>query len=305
MVKKKYVIYTIITGKYNEVLQPLCTDDRFDYVLFSNDFKESQIGVWQIRNIPKPAEIEPSDNKRLSRYPKSHPETMLSEYKASLYMDANVQIADQWVYDRVVELSEKNVDYAGIKLIVSDRDDIYRHSYDICMVCAENDVNAIEEMHALYKDGYPEHYGLNENNIIFRKHTDKMKAVDELWWKWIVNYSFRDQFSFMYSLWKYNIPIVYFLPQGEDSRNSDHFKYIVHNTNPNVARNKWVRQGVLEKLRNKCRKLSDYHRERYCRQWVRICKMPHPKQALVVCGLFATIINIPLILINVIKKIKK
>jgi hypothetical protein len=53
------------------------------------------------------------------------------------------------------------------------------------------------------KDGFPENYGLFENNIIYREHHDKdvIKIMDEWWW-WVKYYSRRDQLSFIYVLWK-------------------------------------------------------------------------------------------------------
>ena len=104
----KFVVFTVLTGNYEAVQQPALTDSRFDYVLFTNDV-QSSAGVWSVRPIP---EVITGDNKRLSRYPKTHPETLLADYKASLYLDANIQIRDQWVYDRVVELYEKGVEFA-------------------------------------------------------------------------------------------------------------------------------------------------------------------------------------------------
>lgn len=43
-----YVVYTVLTAGYENVLQPLVLNERFDYVLFSNDFSEDSVGVWQI-----------------------------------------------------------------------------------------------------------------------------------------------------------------------------------------------------------------------------------------------------------------
>lgn len=282
-----------MTGGYEGIVQPLAIDERFDYILFSNDFKENNIGVWQIRPIP--AVVDLDDNKRLSRYPKSHPEEMLSEYEASLYMDANIQISDQWVYERFIELANKKIDYAGIKLLCTGRDDIYRHAYDMCVMRVENDINAIRQMHALYKNGFPEHYGLNENNIIFRSHTEKMKQADEEWWWWITNYSFRDQFSYMYCLWKHGIKRYFFLPEGEDSRNSNHFIYIAHNDSAGVVNKKWLTLGFFERKRNRCRTHSNYHYAKFCEQWVILCKMPCPRACLFVWGIVTYILMYPLI----------
>lgn len=282
----KYVVYTVLTGGYEDVLQPLVCDSRFDYILFSNDYSEERIGIWQIRPIPPIVDL--SDNKRLSRYPKSHPESMLAEYNASLYIDANIQIADKWVYNRCIELAEQMVNVAGIKLLYTGRDDIYRHAYDMCMLGYEHDMDAIRQMSALYKKGFPEHFGLNENNIIFRSHSVKMKHVDEEWWWWIRNYSFRDQFSFMFCIWKYQIPMAYFLPDGEDSHNSVHFIFHHHYDSPRVVSKKQMKSGFFERKRNICRRLKY---DKYCEHWVKICKMPFPRISLFVWGVFVCIIN--------------
>lgn len=45
---KDFVIYTVLVGGYDDVLQPKVVDDRFDYILFSNDFKETKQGIWNI-----------------------------------------------------------------------------------------------------------------------------------------------------------------------------------------------------------------------------------------------------------------
>ena len=243
---KRFVIYTVITGEYEKVLQPKVVDKRFDYILFTDNKSSKKEGVWTVRNITIENNL---DKIRLSRFPKTHPVSLLSDYYASLYIDANIQIQDEWIYLRIVELVEKGIEYAGVKLILTGRDCIYDHAFDMCVVNAEHDYTAIKQCHELYLRGFPPHFGLNENNLIFRVHNDSIRKLGEEWWYWIMNYSCRDQFSFMYCLWKYNIHLNYLLPVGEDSRNSNHFIYVVHNNNPIVAKRKWKKKGVFEKVR--------------------------------------------------------
>lgn len=288
MEHNKYVVYTVMAGKYGEIHQPLTLDKRFDYILFSNDYT-GNIGVWQVRSIPK---VLLNDNKRLSRYPKSHPEELLSEYTSSLYIDANIIISDSWVYERCIKLTNKGIDIAGIKLVIADRDCIYRHAYDMCVVGVEHDYVALRHMHALYKMGYPQHFGLNENNIIFRTHNEKMKMVDEEWWWWIRNYSFRDQLSYMFCLWKYGINRVFFMPEGEDSHNSKHFKFVPHNTDKNIYNKKIIHMGPYERIRNRCRTFSPELNIKFCEQWVKLCKFPLPFLVLNVWGIYAVILII-------------
>lgn len=237
-----------MTGGYDQILQPLVTDNRFDFILFSNDYNCESLGIWKIRHIP---EVVINDDKRLSRYPKTHPESLLSEYEYSLYMDANIQIKDSWIYNRFMDLVEKKEVFAGIKLVLTGRDCIYEHAYDMSVIHVEHDYNAVIQCNALYKNKFPRNFGLNENNIIFRHHDSQMQKADEEWWSWIKKYSFRDQFSYMYCLWKYNIKTSYFFPIGEDAHNSSHVNFITHNNDEKVAKKKWLKKSIYEKLRCK------------------------------------------------------
>lgn len=289
------MIYTVMAGKYGKVLQPLVTDDSFDYILFSNDLSGT-VGVWKVRPIPCAIQ---NDNKRLSRYPKTHPVSLLSDYSASLYLDANIQIVDSWVYDRFRQLVELNdVNIAGIQLVYTGRDCVYYHSYDMCVMKAEHDYNAIVQMHALRRLGFPEHWGLNENNLIWRRHNKFVEEIDDEWWWWITNYSYRDQFSYMYCLWKFKEKRHFFLPVGETTTNSVHFNRIYHNDDPVVASKKWVRNGFFEFIRNKCRTINDNTYRSCAEQYVFISKLPLPRVSLFVWGLFAMLFYIPVFIIK-------
>ncbi len=266
----KFVVYTVLVGNYDDILQPKVVDSRFDYILFTNNTISDNLGVWKPKEFPLAIE---NDNIRFSRYPKSHPESLLSDYAASLYIDANIQIQDQWVYDRFVELYNQEVEYAGIQLIISGDDCIYEHTLEICQKAMEHDYMGIKQSHRLFELGFPSHYGLNENNVIFRMHTEKMKNTDEEWWWWIVNYSFRDQFSYMYCLRKYNVSINYFLPKGEDTRNGTHFKLFKHDNN-RIRKIKFPQRSLFERLRLRSRSLSPPQKSK--EMWLKSIKSSYP-----------------------------
>ena len=46
-------IYTSVVGSYDDIRQPLIIDERFDYVLFTDNVTVDRIGVWQVRPIPQ------------------------------------------------------------------------------------------------------------------------------------------------------------------------------------------------------------------------------------------------------------
>ena len=39
----KFAIYTALIGGYDSIRQPLVIDDRFDYILFTDEVKEKKI----------------------------------------------------------------------------------------------------------------------------------------------------------------------------------------------------------------------------------------------------------------------
>lgn len=297
---KKYVIYTVMVGGYEDVFQPLVVDDRFDFILFSNDFNDETIGVWQVRPIPTDV-CDKNDNKRLSRYPKSHPETMLHEYEYSLYIDANLQIINEWIYARFIELVNNNVEFAGVQLVLIGRDCIYDHAYDMCNMRVVHDYDALKQLHELNQKGFPRHFGLNENNFIFRMHTERMKLVDEEWWMWIKNFTYRDQLSYMYCLWKYKVSLFYFLPQGMDTGNGTYIRRIEHNSRDRVSRTKFLQLGLLEECRRRCRT----QRSQYLKDWHNIYQYRNPVLINVLWGFYHTILDAPYFLFKLIRLQRK
>lgn len=243
---KKYVIYTVMTGGYDKILQPLIVDDRFDYVLFSNDFEEKKIGVWQVRPIPYDCE----DLTRLSRYPKMHPEELLSSYKASLYMDANLQITSSELYNRIVELYDEDVDWAGIKHPY--RDCIFDEAYSVYGLDNENVI--FRWCHRLRKENYPRHRGMFENNIIYRRHNERTKVADEKWWNLYMNFTRRDQLTLMYVLWQMpDIKTAYLLPPNENAWNSNNVRILKHRKKSQQGGRRSLKQSFLEHARCRCR----------------------------------------------------
>ncbi len=110
----KYVIYTVITGGFDELKQPAVIDGRFDYVCFTDNDNgniRKDDGVWQVRFF----DFQTANPRLKSRYPKVFPDKLLPGYDASLYIDGNIQITSQKVYDRCIELLGQGVEWGGSK----------------------------------------------------------------------------------------------------------------------------------------------------------------------------------------------
>lgn len=261
--QKKYAIYTAMVGGYDEIMQPLVVDDRFDYIIFSNEITEDNIGIWQVRRI----EYTNSDNTRICRYVKTHPEELLLGYDFSIWMDANIQIFTTYIYQRAIELNEQGV------LISSmwhpTRNCIYDEAFAVVNMMVEHEDVVVRWCHQLRKEGFPRQKGLCETNVVFRKHhIGLISEISTMWWHCIEKYSRRDQLSFNYVLWKLEIPCHYMFGEGINARNTEHLHLVMHK---NVRHNHCPigkNEAWLMRYCWKNKAMNDYVAEVYYRLYI-------------------------------------
>lgn len=217
------VIYTVITGGYDTIRQPLILDNRYTYICFSNDFSEEQIGIWEIRKIP----LIVNNNQRLSRYPKIKPHELLEEFDYSIYMDANLVIAKAGFYKHIERLIEQNQLLAGIKN--GWRDCLYEEGFRCILSKLDTPSKIISGMRFIYGEGFPRNYGMYEANIIFRNHRNQ-KVVKQcnMWWEMVQKYARRDQLSFSYTIWRCELPWCYIFPDGSNTHNNSNIIFYEH-----------------------------------------------------------------------------
>ena len=234
----KFAIYTACIGGYDNIVQPEVIDDRFDYYLFTDDVEGKQIGVWQVRQV----DYANPDKTRIARYVKTHPHELLPEYDATLWMDANIQIISQKIYERFEELYRKNYDLASICHPFRDciYDEAFEVSYSKQYGRLEHDNIAVNWCSHIFREQYPSHNGLFETGILFRMNSEDVAIANNLWWECIDLYSKRDQLSCNYVVWIYRLKTDYFLPKGEYAEKSSNVRYICHDR---VARRKHIVSG--------------------------------------------------------------
>lgn len=220
---KRIAIYSAIVGNYDEIIQPLYIDDRFDYILFSNDISEKQVGVWKIQSIPY---TNPTQTK-IARWVKTHPEELLPDYVCSIWIDANLQISSSYIYSKTIDLFYSGALISSMKHPV--RDCVYDEATEILALGLDHEQTIVKWIHRLKKESFPSHFGLFETGILFRTHKNQLiKQFDGIWWNCILTNSKRDQLSFTYALNKTGLRCTYILPEEENIRHSTHFNYISH-----------------------------------------------------------------------------
>ncbi len=261
----KYVVFSAIIGEYDKILQPLVVDDRFDYIVFSDHLLEPNKGVWQVRRIEYNNPIQT----KIARYVKTHPEELLPEYDASLWLDANIRITDSHVYDKFFELIDQGVGVAGVKH--PECDCVYDELFRILDYRYESESIVVKWGNYLKRRGYVKHAGLYETGLLFRIHTmPSIMLMDKLWWQYVEHYSKRDQVSFPVALSDCDLKCGLFIPEGQTVRNYEGTEYLQHNNerskfNPN-AKKAWLMHHYYKHHEDKD-KVANLYYWCYGRKW--------------------------------------
>lgn len=199
--KARHVVYTCVTNDYddlNEIACPRYTAEDWDYVCFSDNpalVERKTLGVWEVR----PLVFTELDGTRNNRWHKTHPHVLFPEYEDSLYVDANINFLTSYVFDRIQEWQADM-----IQPIHHYRDCLYHESEWISARGLDDELLK-KQLEIFRSERFPEHFGLFENNVLYRKHHQpEIMAMMEDWWGWIRDYCRRDQVSLMYVLWKHH-----------------------------------------------------------------------------------------------------
>ena len=235
----KKVIYTSIIGGFDELIQPKIIDPSFDYICFVE--KGSNLkgcnGVWKFREIP----FFSCNDRILSRFPKLLPHLILPDYYCSLWIDGNVGIRGGEIYNIINKKILNGILYSGLNHWSRDC------SYDEAIACLnsgkESLLNILKTIAFLKSKKFPKHYGLYENNVIFRVHNNPLIInFDKLWWEMFMKYAKRDQICHSFCMREFMIYRDFLLPKDLCSRNYPGF---VHNKH--VAQS--AHKNLLEKLK--------------------------------------------------------
>ena len=191
------VVYTAIVGKYDRLIQHKHISPFCDYVCFS-DQPLVKTGNWQIRPLCNP----PTDNVRAARWHKIMAAALFPQYRASVWVDAIVNISSNVLDKRIVELNRSSVAMAAN--VHNLRKCLYAEAY-ACKMIKKDSPAIIQKQMDFYKSiKLPANLGLFETNVLYRKHRIPLvKTVMDNWWNIIVEYSRRDQLSFTYVLHKH------------------------------------------------------------------------------------------------------
>ena len=217
----KKVIYTCLTGGYDTLPQPLAVDAGWHYICFT-DNPSGDGGVWELRPIP--GSIPAAE---ASRLPKILPHEFLQDYEVSLYMDSNIRITGEDFYRAADAAAESGTLWAGVPHPL--RDCIYEENLSCYLSGHSRWRDALRLKRQLKRAGIPRHAGLEENNLILRRHlAPEVVEADRQWWEAYSKGIRRDQLHLMPVLLKTGLHPAELLPEGRCARNFDSLKLLPH-----------------------------------------------------------------------------
>lgn len=196
----KIVVYTCITGGYDNLMEPVVINPGVDYICFA-DNPGMKSKNWKI--VPIPEELKGLSEVKQQRGVKILAHRYLSDYDISVWVDGAVQVRGN------VKEYLKSLDFNNFSVFIPEhpvRKCIYTEK-DACIKAKKIKGEGIElaekQMKRYREENFPSNYGLVQTNVMVRRHNDPYsKELMEKWWEELKNYSHRDQLSFNYALWK-------------------------------------------------------------------------------------------------------
>lgn len=191
----KGVIYTAITGGYDDVSDPEYIDDKLDYILFTDNSK-IRSNVWKVIYLENKQNL---DNVRLARYVKIMGHEYLENYDYSVWVDGKIRIKGS-----VIEYINK---YQLNEPILCFNHFSHENLCDEVIACIQlnkyNREEIISQVETYKKEGFSDDLGMIDSAVLVRDlHNPSIIKLMTAWWEEVKNKTTRDQLSFNYACWK-------------------------------------------------------------------------------------------------------
>ncbi len=205
--RHKKLIYTVITGDYdqlNEIPKPL---DNWDYVCVT-DNPELHSRTWRIKVVQNNLDL---DSVRLSRYYKINNHLLDSGYYVSVYVDANLRIRGNLDNFLVQALPAGKT----LGMMLHPFHASLAEEVELCAALGKDDESLLRAQYRYYT----EDEGFRDLNphitgrlIIRRSNNAATQKLMETWFAQLLRWSRRDQVAFNYSLARHPDVLPHYIP---------------------------------------------------------------------------------------------
>jgi len=190
----KLIVYTCITGGYDNLSSPSIASPGVRYLCFA-DNPISAPPPWEVIVI----DSLPLDAKDSNRYIKMHPHLFLPDHDVSLYVDGSIKILGD-----VIRFIEDNLQSSESIFFYEHpkRDCIYSEAMACAYYGHEWIWNIKRQMRRYQQEGFPARQGLFEAGVILRRNTAEIAELMRLWWIEYQTGVKRDQLSLTVVAWR-------------------------------------------------------------------------------------------------------
>ncbi len=201
--EQKGVVYTCFIGKNGAPHQPEYINVYWDYICFTDKEEKwgTKDGVWEYRKIERIGEAEQKGNAAVYDRYKMKPYEVLPEYDYSIWINPQVQITGE--LEQFYKIYGRGYAFLGLPAYVHD------NLYEVVQTSLNEDDENIELRRTLLhyrEEGFPEHFGLINTNLMYRSHKDEtLIKVMDTWWQEAKRCKQLKEFGFSYAAWKHQL----------------------------------------------------------------------------------------------------
>jgi hypothetical protein len=178
----KTIVYSAIYGDYD---QPKAQPLKEKPILFTDTSESTD---WEVRKVFR----EEEHPRMKAKYFKCMPHQVL-DCDVSIWIDGTAIIKTPYFVDWCLEQLGDN-DIALFKHPF--RDCIYDEGNFCCNMPKYSNVPIIPQIMEYLRRGHPRKGGLWACGLLIRRHNDKVKKFNKLWWSHNKKYTYQDQLSF-------------------------------------------------------------------------------------------------------------
>lgn len=177
----KTTVYSAIYGDYDEPkAQPL----KVKPILYTDKIETDDLEVRRVdRKEPHP--------RMKAKYFKCN--SQILDCDVSIWIDGSALVYhpdfEAWCLE---QLGDGDIALARHP----DRDCIYDEANFCVFMPKYRDLPIMGQVEEYKKQGYPAHKGLWECGLLIRRHNDKIKRFNKMWWEHNKKYTYQDQLSF-------------------------------------------------------------------------------------------------------------
>jgi hypothetical protein len=198
------ILYSVNVGDYDRPI-PLNQDfvPKGWLPIYLTDQKTLEVPGWHTKYFKQNPSLP---SVVMSRDPKLRPHKYFPQASETLYIDATRSVTQpiQNFVNDVLAPAEGLVEWCSKHH--TRRNCVYQE-LEAPRVKKLVPTDVREFLWTFYKaEHFPEHHGLPENPVIYRKNTMKVQLAGEMWWAMMhLNKAYRDQILLPYVLWKLGI----------------------------------------------------------------------------------------------------